>query len=67
MTTEKTRKSLVGEGKSLLQFSLSEEDFITFVRSGGELGPSHQFSTDRLSSSGSRNLYQYLVSLAQSS
>ncbi|MCY4464879.1 MAG: cytochrome c [Chloroflexi bacterium] len=55
------------EGKSLLQFNLSEEDFITFVRSGGELGPSHQYSTDRLSNSGSRDLYQYLVSLAQGS
>lgn len=55
------------EGKSLLQFNLPEDDFITFVRSGGELGPSHQYSTDRLSNSGSRNLYQYLVSLAQSS
>ncbi len=67
MTTEKTRNSLAGEGKSLLQFNLSEEDFITFARSGGELGPSHQYSTNRLSSSGSRNLYQYLVSLAQGS
>ncbi len=55
------------QGKSLLQFDLPEEDFITFVRSGGELGTSHQYSTDRLSNSGSRNLYQYLVSLAQSS
>lgn len=55
------------QGKSLLQFNLPEEDFITFVRSGGELGTSHQYSTDRLSNSGSRNLYLYLVSLAQSS
>ncbi len=55
------------QGKSLLQFTLPEEDFITFVRSGGELGTSHQYSTDRLSNSGSRNLYQYLVSLAQGS
>ncbi len=55
------------DGKSLLQFNLSEENFITFVRSGGELGTSHQYSTDRLSNSGSRNLYQYLVSLAQGS
>ena len=53
-------------GRSLLGFSLSEDEFITFVRSGGELGPSHQFSTDRLSNSGSRNLYEFLLSLAQS-
>ena len=53
------------QGKSLLQFAMQEEDFITFVRSGGELGTSHQYSTDRLSNSGSRTLYQYLLSLAQ--
>ncbi len=53
------------EGKSLLEFNMPEEAFITFVRSGGELGTSHQYSTDRLSNSGSRNLYQYLLSLAQ--
>ena len=60
-----------GEGtdqaKSLLEFNLPEDDFITFMRSGGELGTGHQYSTDRLSNSGSRNLYQYLVSLAQGS
>ena len=59
-----------GEGidgdKSLLDFALSEDDFITFMRSGGALGTDHQFSTDRLSNSGSRNLYHYLVSLARS-
>ena len=52
-------------GKSLLDFDLAEEDFVTFMRSGGELGTVHQFSTDRLSNSGSRNLYQYLLSIAQ--
>ena len=60
-----------GEGRdgsnSLLDFALSEDKFITFVRSGGALGTSHQFSTDRLSNSGSRNLYQYLVSIARGS
>ena len=54
-------------GDSLLGFALSEEDFVTFMRSGGRLGPDHQYSTNRLSNSGSRNLYQYLVSLAQGS
>ncbi len=53
-------------GPSLLTFDASEDDFITFVRSGGEMGPRHQFSTDRLSNSGSRNLYQYLLSIAAS-
>lgn len=60
-----------GEGTdkagSIQDFAMSEDDFITFVRSGGELGTDHQYSTDRLSNSGSRNLYQYLVSLAQTS
>ncbi len=58
-----------GEGTELaiglLDFAMTEEDFITFMRSGGDLGTRHQFSTDRLSDSGSRNLYQYLVSIAQ--
>lgn len=58
-----------GEGTdkagSLQEFAMSEDDFITFVRSGGELGTKHQYSTDRLSNSGSRNLYQYLVSLTR--
>lgn len=53
------------DGKSLLDFAMSADDFITFMRSGGDLGTRHQFSTDRLSDSGSRNLYQYLVSIAQ--
>ena len=60
-----------GEGTdkagSLFGFAMSEDDFITFVRSGGDLGTDHQYSTDRLSNSGSRNLYQYLVFLAQTS
>ncbi len=60
-----------GEGTdkagSIQDFAMSEDDFITFVRTGGELGTEHQYSTDRLSNSGSRNLYQYLVSLAQTS
>ncbi|MCY4536891.1 MAG: cytochrome c [Chloroflexi bacterium] len=60
-----------GEGTdkagSIQDFAMSEDDFITFVRSGGELGTEHQYSTDRLSDSGSRNLYHYLVSLAQTS
>ena len=53
------------EASSLRSFAMFEDDFITFVRTGGELGTAHQYSTDRLSNSGSRNLYQYLVSLAQ--
>lgn len=43
--------------------TLTETEFIAFMRSGGELGPDHQFATNRLSDSGGRNLYQYLLSL----
>ncbi|MBL8131891.1 MAG: hypothetical protein JNL42_08540 [Anaerolineae bacterium] len=53
------------EGTSLLEFAMSDDDFISFMRSGGELGVDHQYSTNRLSASGGANLYQYLVSLAQ--
>mgnify|MGYP002653817020 CR=1 FL=1 len=44
---------------------LSEDDFITFLRSGGTIGSSHQYSTDRLSRNGSINLYTYILSLSQ--
>lgn len=53
------------DGSSRLDFVLSEEDFVTFMRSGGRLGQDHQYSANRLSNSGSRSLYQCLVSLAQ--
>ncbi|MBK8025295.1 MAG: hypothetical protein IPK19_28885 [Chloroflexi bacterium] len=36
------------EGSSLLDFAMSEVDFISFMRSGGELGADHQYSTNRL-------------------
>jgi mono/diheme cytochrome c family protein len=56
-----------GEGidgeKSLLAYAGTEAEFISFMRSGGELGVDHQYSTNRLSESGGRNLYQYLLSL----
>jgi mono/diheme cytochrome c family protein len=51
------------EGASLQAYTADEETFITFIRSGGTLGTDHQYSTNRLSDSGGRNLYQYLVSL----
>jgi mono/diheme cytochrome c family protein len=41
----------------------TEAEFISFMRSGGELGAEHQYATNRLSDSGGRNLYQYLLSL----
>lgn len=51
--------------EDLLDFALSEDNFITFMRTGGDLGNDHQFSTDRLSENGAKNLYQYLLSIAQ--
>ena len=52
-------------GEIRLDFNLAEEDFVTFVRSGGELGTAHHYSIHRLSKSGSRNLYHCLPSPAQ--
>ena len=58
-----------GEGTDdiigLDNLSLSQDAFVTFMRSGGTIGNSHQYSTNRLSNNGATNLYQYLVSLAQ--
>lgn len=55
------------DGSSLLEFDMTETDFIDFMRSGGELGSDHQYSTDRLSRSGGENLYLYLMTLASES
>jgi len=53
------------EGSALTLLTLSEADFISFMRSGGELGAAHQYAADRLSQSGAINLYQYLQSVAE--
>jgi mono/diheme cytochrome c family protein len=53
-----------GEGSALAGTTLSEADFIAFLRSGGTIGVSHQYATNRLSESGGKNLYQYILSLA---
>jgi mono/diheme cytochrome c family protein len=50
-------------GSALIESVLNEEDFISFLRSGGTVGSSHQYSTNRLSDGGSRNLYTYIRSL----
>lgn len=55
------------QGSPLLDFAMTEDEFISFMRSGGSLGASHQFATNRLSASGGANLYRYLVSLASDS
>lgn len=51
------------QGVSLLDYSASQADFVTFMRSGGSLGAAHQYAANRLSESGAANLYQYLRSL----
>lgn len=57
-----------GEGtakaSSLLEIALSQADFISLMRSGGDIGSSHQYSTNRLSERGAQAIYLYLKSLA---
>lgn len=53
------------DGGAINNLTMAQEEFVTFMRSGGDIGNSHQYSTDRLSKNGSTNLYQYLLSLAQ--
>lgn len=57
----------VEDGSSLLEWSQSQDEFIDFMRTGGEMGDDHRFPAERLSNSGIENLYQYLVSLVQES
>jgi mono/diheme cytochrome c family protein len=53
------------QGGALVDTALNEGDFITFLRTGGSLGSAHLYSTDRLSDSGGRNLYQFILSLRE--
>jgi len=53
------------EFEGLIDYSATEAEFITFMRTGGTIGNSHQYSTDRLSENGAKNLYQYILSLSQ--
>jgi cytochrome c553 len=59
-----------GEGtdkaKPLTTFTMSQGDFVTFMRSGGKIGPTHQYATNRLSITGGAALYQYLLSIQKS-
>lgn len=52
------------KGSALTALTLNEDDFISFMRSGGTVGSSHQYNTNKLSENGGKNLYQYLLSLA---
>jgi mono/diheme cytochrome c family protein len=55
------------EGSALAGTTLSEADFITYLRTGGDIGNDHLYSTDRLSERGGRNLYAYVLSLSAGS
>ena len=52
------------KGPTLIGMTLSEDDFISFLRSGGKLGSKHQYASNRLSDTGAHNLYQYVKSLS---
>jgi mono/diheme cytochrome c family protein len=52
------------QAPSLIDLPLTEAEFIDWLRTGGTLGNAHLFSTDRLSDSGGRSLYQYVLSLS---
>lgn len=52
------------KGKALVPTKLTEDQFIDFLRSGGKLGNDHLYSTNRLSETGGKNLYLYILSLS---
>ncbi len=54
------------KGSALAGTKLSQADFITYLRSGGKVGNSHLYSTNRLSETGAENLYLYVLSLGPS-
>ncbi len=54
------------KGKALVPSTLTEDQFIDYLRSGGKLGNDHLYSTNRLSDTGSKNLYLYILSLSAS-
>lgn len=51
------------DGSALVGYSAPEAEFVDFMRTGGELGNDHLYSSSTLSNSGISNLYQYLISL----
>jgi mono/diheme cytochrome c family protein len=54
------------KGPALAGTKLSQDEFINMLRSGGKLGNSHLYSTNRLSDSGGKNVYLYVLSLGES-
>jgi len=61
-------EGVTDKGKALTSITYqSAEEFISFMRSGGTIGPSHQYASNRLSTTGGTAVYQYLLSLRKSS
>lgn len=54
------------KGSVLAGTKMTEDEFISFLRSGGKLGNDHLYSTNRLSDAGGKNLYLYVLSLTAS-
>jgi mono/diheme cytochrome c family protein len=55
------------KGKALVPNKLTEDQFIDFLRTGGNVGNTHLYSTNRLSDAGGKNLYVYILSLSAGS
>jgi mono/diheme cytochrome c family protein len=55
------------KGSALAGSKLTEDQFIDFLRTGGKLGNAHLYSTNRLSDTGGKNLYLYILSLSAGS
>ena len=55
------------DGSALAGTTLTEREFVDFLRTGGTIGNDHLYSTNRLSTGGVANLYQYVLSLGTES
>jgi hypothetical protein len=49
-------------GPALFGTTLSQQDFMIILRTGGPLGSAHVYSTSRLSDADGQNLYLYILS-----
>ncbi len=61
-----TKGEGTAKGPALAGTKLTQDEFINMLRTGGKLGNDHLYSTNRLSDSGGKNLYLYVVSLGSS-
>ncbi len=52
------------KGPALVPMTLSEDDFMTMLRTGGKLGNAHLFASNRLSDTFGHYLYLYVKSLS---